>query len=80
MDVLRFWRNGSHVVSLNWQSYDREMQINEGMFVGSGGWVLKPPVLVEGQPTERMMRFIAEVAGISACKCCFSILFVICFY
>jgi phosphatidylinositol phospholipase C delta len=28
--------------SLNWQVYDREMQINEAMFVGSPGWMSKP--------------------------------------
>jgi phosphatidylinositol phospholipase C, delta len=71
VDVLRFWRSGSHLVSLNWQNYDLEMQINEAMFVGSRGWVLKPPVLVGGQPTGRK-RFTVEVAGISACKCCVS--------
>jgi len=69
--VLRFWRNGSHIVSLNWQSYDLGMQINEGMFVGSGGWVLKPPALVGGRPTGGKVRFVAEVVGVSGCECLF---------
>jgi phosphatidylinositol phospholipase C delta len=75
VDVLRFWRNGSQVVSLNWQSYDRGMQINEAMFVGSGGWILKPPVLVGGQSTERKMKLNVEVVGISGCGCCFSLFY-----
>lgn len=41
-DPAKFWRTGSQVASLNWQVYDRGMQINEAMFVGSPGWVPKP--------------------------------------
>src|ERR1700722_6585383 len=41
LDILKFWRNGSHIASLNWQHYDRNMQVNEAMFAGSPGWVLK---------------------------------------
>ncbi|KAL8414272.1 hypothetical protein RB594_005485 [Gaeumannomyces avenae] len=37
-----FWRTGAQVVALNWQSYDAGMMINEGMFAGSDGYVLKP--------------------------------------
>ncbi|TEB26399.1 PLC-like phosphodiesterase [Coprinellus micaceus] len=42
LDPSKFWRSGSQVVSLNWQKYDRGMQMNEGLFVGTSGWVLKP--------------------------------------
>ena len=41
------------------------MQINEAMFVGSGGWVLKPPALL-GVTTGRKIRFTVEVVGVSA--------------
>lgn len=46
-----FWRAGSQVVSLNWQTYDTPMQVNEAMFVGTPGWVAKPEKLrvVEGE-------------------------------
>ena len=30
------------IVALNWQKWDEGMMLNEGMFAGSGGWVLKP--------------------------------------
>jgi len=31
------------MVALNWQDCDKGMMINEGMFAGTGGYVLKPP-------------------------------------
>ncbi|KAL8387938.1 hypothetical protein RB595_009562 [Gaeumannomyces hyphopodioides] len=41
-DPVIFWRTGAQVVALNWQSLDAGMFINEGMFAGSDGYVLKP--------------------------------------
>jgi phosphatidylinositol phospholipase C delta len=35
---------------LNWQKYDLGLQLNEAMFVGTPGYVLKPPVLRTGVP------------------------------
>lgn len=40
-----FWGAGTQVVALNWQQWDEGMMLNEGMFAGTGGYVLKP----EGQ-------------------------------
>ncbi|KAL8905719.1 MAG: hypothetical protein Q9207_002475 [Kuettlingeria erythrocarpa] len=42
LDPAVFWRKGVQIVALNWQKYDAGMMLNEGMFAGSGGWVLKP--------------------------------------
>ena len=36
------WRQGAQMVALNWQSWDKGMMLNEGMFAGEEGWVLKP--------------------------------------
>jgi hypothetical protein len=36
------WRHGAQMVALNWQSWDKGMMLNEGMFAGEEGWVLKP--------------------------------------
>jgi len=36
------WRQGAQMVALNWQRLDRGMMLNEGMFAGAEGWVLKP--------------------------------------
>ncbi|KHN99677.1 phosphatidyl inositol-specific phospholipase C [Metarhizium album ARSEF 1941] len=40
-----FWGSGAQVVALNWQQTDEGMMLNEGMFAGTCGYVLKP----EGQ-------------------------------
>ena len=42
LDPAFFWRKGVQMVALNWQSWDAGMMLNEGMFGGSSGWVLKP--------------------------------------
>lgn len=41
-DPVIFWRAGVQVVALNWQSWDSGMILNEGMFAGSDGYILKP--------------------------------------
>lgn len=70
LDPLRFWRNGSQVTSLNWQNYDKGMQLNEGMFVGSPGWILKPARLVGlGGDMESRLRFSGNIVGISSRAC-----------
>ncbi|KAI2617172.1 PLC-like phosphodiesterase [Hypoxylon sp. NC1633] len=42
-DPSQFWRKGVQMVAMNWQSWDEGMMLNEGMFSGEHGWVLKPP-------------------------------------
>lgn len=42
LDPSVFWRKGVQIVALNWQKWDEGMMLNEGMFAGGGGWVLKP--------------------------------------
>lgn len=37
-----FWGSGTQIVALNWQQTDEGMMLNEGMFSGTGGYVLKP--------------------------------------
>jgi phosphatidylinositol phospholipase C, delta len=41
-DPLFHWTLGSQIVALNWQSLDHGMMLNEGMFAGYEGFVLKP--------------------------------------
>lgn len=66
-DPLKFWRNGSQVASLNWQKYDMGMQINEAMFVGSEGWILKPASLIGmGNGMASRLKLVGEVFGISS--------------
>ncbi|EXJ56627.1 hypothetical protein A1O7_06971 [Cladophialophora yegresii CBS 114405] len=42
VDPTFHWRMGAQMVALNWQKMDKGMMLNEGMFAGTGGWVLKP--------------------------------------
>ncbi|KAI1265470.1 PLC-like phosphodiesterase [Xylariaceae sp. FL1019] len=42
LDPPVFWRKGLQIVALNWQKWDEGMMLNEGMFAGTGGYVLKP--------------------------------------
>lgn len=75
MDVVKYWRNGSHVCSLNWQVYDRGMQINDAMFVGGPGWALKPAKIAGfGQAMEGKLRLKAHIVGVSSCTCSRSII------
>jgi phosphatidylinositol phospholipase C delta len=41
-DPNPFWRMGIQVAALNWQTFDVGMMLNEGMFSGTDGYVLKP--------------------------------------
>lgn len=43
LDPSVCWRKGIQMVALNWQTLDEGMMLNEGMFAGSKGWILKPP-------------------------------------
>jgi len=43
LDPSVFWRKGVQMVALNWQNLDEGVMLNEGMFAGEHGWVLKPP-------------------------------------
>jgi hypothetical protein len=43
LDPSLFWRKGVQMVALNWQNIDEGMMLNEAMFAGEKGWVLKPP-------------------------------------
>ncbi|KAL3477501.1 PLC-like phosphodiesterase [Aspergillus californicus] len=42
LDPTFFWRRGAQIVALNWQNADKGMMLNQGMFAGEQGWVLKP--------------------------------------
>jgi phosphatidylinositol phospholipase C, delta len=42
LEPLFLWRQGVQMAALNWQKWDKGMMLNEGMFAGEEGWVLKP--------------------------------------
>jgi len=66
LNPLKFWRAGSHFAALNWQKYDLGMQLNEAMFCGTGGWVVKPESQ-RGFPAEaERIRITVDIRGLSA--------------
>ncbi|OLN86524.1 1-phosphatidylinositol 4,5-bisphosphate phosphodiesterase 4 [Colletotrichum chlorophyti] len=52
LDAPVFWRRGIQIVALNWQNWDEGMMLNEAMFAGTAGYVLKP----EGSATDAAAR------------------------
>ncbi|KAH0443365.1 phosphatidylinositol-specific phospholipase C [Colletotrichum camelliae] len=42
LDAPVFWRRGIQIVALNWQNWDEGMMLNEAMFAGTSGYILKP--------------------------------------
>ena len=55
------WRQGVQMVALNWQRWDAGMMLNEGMFAGEDGWVLKP----QGYRSTTSSSSVAEVTAIA---------------
>ncbi|KAK0710736.1 phosphatidylinositol-specific phospholipase C [Lasiosphaeris hirsuta] len=43
-----FWGVGAQVAALNWSKFDAGMQLNEALFAGTDGFVLKPAALRAG--------------------------------
>lgn len=48
LNPVPFWGIGAQVCALNWQTFDASVQLNEALFSGSDGYVLKPPGLRMG--------------------------------
>ena len=65
-----FWGVGAQICALNWQRFDAAMQVNEAMFDGTDGYVLKPAALRPGGSGSaitagRRKRLRLRVAGAS---------------
>ncbi|KAK5057630.1 hypothetical protein LTR84_011630 [Exophiala bonariae] len=45
---LPFWGVGAQICALNWQTFGASMQLNEALFSGTDGFVLKPAALRTG--------------------------------
>lgn len=43
-----FWAVGAQICALNWQTFESGMQLNEALFAGTDGYVLKPASLRPG--------------------------------
>jgi len=62
LDPSTQWRNGVQLAALNWQSCDRSMMLNEGMFQDTGGWMLKSPSY---RSHERPPRRLTKILNLS---------------
>ncbi|KAI4602474.1 hypothetical protein KJ359_009718 [Pestalotiopsis sp. 9143b] len=62
-----FWAIGAQICALNWQSFGLSLQLNEALFSGSDGYVLKPAALRAGGNgrlnTGKKIKLRLEVAG-----------------
>lgn len=62
-----FWGIGAQICALNWQTFGASSQLNDALFAGSDGYVLKPAVLRAGSDGNlnagRRRRLQLHVAG-----------------
>jgi phosphatidylinositol phospholipase C delta len=65
LDPVPFWGVGAQICALNWQSFGAPLQLNEALFAGTDGFVLKPSYLRGGSVgTERRKKKLRlHVAG-----------------
>ena len=67
LNPVPFWAVGAQVCALNWQTFGASMQLNEAMFTGTDGYVLKPANLRRGydgmDTSGRKKRLRLHVAG-----------------
>ncbi|KAJ3563322.1 hypothetical protein NPX13_g8242 [Xylaria arbuscula] len=64
-----FWAVGAQICAMNWQTFGGSMQLNEALFSGTEGYVLKPAALRAGGSgqlnTGRRKKLRLHVAGAS---------------
>lgn len=45
---VKFWGLGAQICALNWQTFGTSNQLNDALFAGSDGYILKPAALRQG--------------------------------
>jgi phosphatidylinositol phospholipase C delta len=69
LNPVPFWGVGAQICALNWQTFGSGMQMNEALFSGTDGYVLKPAALRAGGngklSTGRKKKLRVHVAGAS---------------
>ncbi|KAK7749668.1 hypothetical protein SLS53_000247 [Cytospora paraplurivora] len=67
LQPLPFWGLGAQICALNWQSFGLSLQLNEALFSGTDGYVLKPASLRSGGDgsvsTGQRKRLRLHIAG-----------------
>lgn len=64
LDPVPFWAVGAHICALNWQTFGAALQLNDALFAGTDGFVLKPASLRghdSGEKRRKKLRL--HVAG-----------------
>lgn len=56
LNPVPFWAIGAQVCALNWQTFGASMQLNEALFTGTDGYVLKPVGLRSGSRISEQSR------------------------
>ncbi|KAJ9652199.1 hypothetical protein H2198_008543 [Neophaeococcomyces mojaviensis] len=51
LNPVPFWAVGAQICALNWQTFGASMQLNEALFSGTDGYVLKPASLRHSRKT-----------------------------
>lgn len=68
LSPVPFWALGAQILALNWQRFDASMQLNDALFAGTTGYVLKPAHLQHsggGRLVKTRKRLRLHVAGAS---------------
>jgi phosphatidylinositol phospholipase C delta len=69
LNPVPFWALGAQICALNWQTFGASLQLNEALFSGTAGYVLKPAALRQGGDgvlsTGRKRRLRLTVAGVT---------------
>lgn len=64
LNPVPFWATGAQICALNWQNFGASMQLNEALFTGTDGYVLKPAALRRGSEEGRDKKKLRlQVAG-----------------
>ncbi|KAK4173382.1 PLC-like phosphodiesterase [Triangularia setosa] len=68
LSPVPFWALGAQILALNWQRFDASMQLNDALFAGTQGYVLKPAHLLQsgsGSPVKTRKQLKLWVGGAS---------------
>ncbi|KAI0025402.1 PLC-like phosphodiesterase [Xylariomycetidae sp. FL0641] len=69
LQPVPYWGLGAQICAMNWQTFGASMQLNEALFGGTEGYVLKPQALRAGGSgtlkTGQQQRLRLHVAGVT---------------
>jgi phosphatidylinositol phospholipase C, delta len=64
LSPIPFWAVGAQICALNWQTFGAGMQLNDALFAGTAGYVLKPVALRSGLTSSTRKKILRlRVAG-----------------